>query len=187
MSLFQQQLDHFFYDPDEEVGPFLELAPEVDARHLMAVEETPEDFLAFELEGEIYAVPITQVREILKVPVLTEVPRAPRNVLGVMNVRGEMLPVYDLKKRLQLVDEAPTFSGINETHFGVPRAARVVLVHDAQGPAGIWVDRIEGVVKLGLSRLEVAPNLGLERNCIAGLGRKGEALYILVDLGLALS
>ena len=187
MSLFQQQLDRFFYDPDEDVGPFLKLAPEVDAAQLTAVEETPEDFLAFELEGEVYAVPITQVREILKVPMLTEVPRAPRNVLGVMNVRGDMLPVYDLKKRLQLVDVPPTVTSINETHFGFPRDARIVLVQDAQGAAGIWVDRIAGVVKLGLSRLEVAPNLGLERSCIAGLGRKGDALYILVDLGLALS
>ena len=182
MSRFQEQLDRFFYDADEAVGPFLELAPEVDASHLALPQETPEDFLAFSLEGEVYAVPITQVREILKVPALTEVPRAPSNILGVMNVRGDMLPVYDLKKRLQLVDHAPVISSLSVT-----RSARVVLVHDTQGPAGIYVDRIEGVVKLVLSRLEVAPNLGLDRNCIAGLGRKGDALFILIDLGLALA
>ncbi len=183
MSRFQEQLDRFFYDADEAVGPFLELAPEVDPLRVSAPQETPEDFLAFVLEGETYAVPITHVREILKVPALTEVPRAPINILGVMNVRGDMLPVYDLKKRLQLVDRVPTV----QSGADVPRSARVVLVHDAQGPAGIFVDRIEGVVKLVLSRLELAPNLGLERNCIAGLGRKGDALFILIDVGLALA
>jgi len=183
VSRFQEQLDRFFYDADEAVGPFLELAPEVDASALTLPQETPEDFLAFALEGEIYAVPITQVREILKVPVLTEVPRAASNILGVMNVRGDVLPVYDLKRRLQLVDQVPVVRSPQD----VPRSARVVLVHDAEGPAGIFVDRIEGVVKLVLSRLEVAPNLGLDRNCIAGLGRKGDALFILIDLGLALS
>lgn len=183
MSRFQDQLNRFFYDADEQVGPFLELAPEVDASHLALPQETPEDFLAFALEKEIYAVPISQVREILKVPPLTEVPRAPGNILGLMNVRGDMLPVYDLKKRLQLLDAVPVVRSAAD----VPRSARVVLVHDAQGDAGIFVDRIEGVVKLVLSRLEVAPNLGLDRNCIAGLGRKGDALFILIDLGLALA
>lgn len=184
MSRFQQQLDRFFYDPNEEVGPFLELAPEIDpADALLAPIETPANFLAFVLEGETYAVPISLVKELLKIPTLTEVPRAAPNVLGVMNVRGDMVPVYDLKKRLQLVDKVPDVQSL----LSPPRGARVVLIRDEQGDAGIWVDGIEGVVKLVLSRLEAAPTLGLDRSCISGLGRKGDELYILIDLGLALS
>jgi purine-binding chemotaxis protein CheW len=183
VSRFQEHLNRFFYDPDEEVGPFLELAPEVDASPASLPQETPEDFLAFSLEGELYAVPITQVREILKVPDLTEVPRAAANIVGLMNIRGDMLPLYDLKRRLQLLESVPVVRSAAD----VKPTARVVLVHDAQGDAGIFVDRVEGVVKLVLSRLEVAPNLGVEQNCIAGLGRRGDALFILIDLGLALA
>ncbi len=183
VSRFQQLLGQFFYDADEAVGPFLELAPEIDPNLAAVTTETPEDFLAFALEAETYAVPITQVREIFKVPAITEVPRAASNILGVMNVRGDMVPVYDLKKRLQLVDAVPRIRDGQD----VPRSSRVVLVRDPHGDAGIVVDRIQGVVKLALSKLEVAPNLGLERHCVSGLGRKDDELFILLDLGQALA
>lgn len=180
---FDELLERFFYDPDEDVGPFLELAPEVAAKAASAAEEVPEEFLAFALEGEIYAVPIAAVREIMKVPPITEVPRAEAALLGLMNVRGEMLPIYDLKPRLELAAKAAAVRGPADA----PRAARVVLVKDPAGDAGVLVDRVVGVVKLQLSRLEHAPSLGVERDCVAGLGRQGGVLYILLDLEQALA
>ncbi|MEW5739261.1 MAG: chemotaxis protein CheW [Myxococcota bacterium] len=183
MSRFAELLDRFFYRPDEDVGPFLELAPEVEGAPLTTVEEVPEEFLAFELGGETYAVPIAVVREILKVGDVTEVPRAPQNVIGLINVRGEMLPLYDVKVRLALA-EAPA---VVRTKKDVGRGARVVLLRDPEGDAGILVDRVRGVVKLALSRLESAPHLGRERDAVAGLGRKDGRLFILLDLEQALS
>lgn len=183
MVPFPQLLDRFFYRPDEEVGAFLALAPEVEAGVPTTAAEIPEEFLAFTLEHETYAVPIAAVREILKVPAVTEVPRAGANVLGVMNVRGEMLPLYDVKPRLRLAERAPDVRGPGD----VPRGSRVVLLRDLQGDSGILVDRVDGVVKLVLSRLEAPPALGLERDCIAGLGRKGDALFIILDVEEALS
>lgn len=179
---FDELLERFFYRPDEEVGPFLELAPEVSGGARVP-EEIPEEFLAFALSGETYAVPIAAVREILKVPVLTEVPRSEPQLVGLMNVRGEMLPVFDVKTRLGLADKPPAVRGPHD----LPRGARVVIVKDALGDAGVLVDAVEGVARLALSRLEQAPNLGVERDCIAGLGKKGDALYILLDLEQALS
>lgn len=180
---FDELVERFFYRSDEEVGRFLELAPEVEVAGPAIPEEVPQEFLAFTLVGETYAVPIGGVREILKVPTLTEVPRAHGSVLGLMNVRGEMLPVYDVKVRLRLAQLRPKIRGPRD----VPRGARVLLVKDPTGDAGILVDGVEGVVRLALSRLEQAPALGLERGCITGLGRRGEALYILLDVGQALS
>ena len=174
---FAELLDRFFFRPDEEVGSFLELAPEITAVARPVEPEVPEEFLAFTLEREIYSVPIAVVREILKVPVITEVPRAPDNVLGVMNIRGEMLPLYDVKPRLKLADRPPEVHGPAD----LPRSARVVLLRDQEGDSGILVDRVEGVVKLALSKVEAPPALGLERDCIAGLGRRGETLYIILD------
>lgn len=180
---FQELLDRFFYRPDEEVGAFLELAPEVTAAAGELAPEQPEEFLAFVLERETYAVPIAVVREILKVPPLTEVPRAPESLLGLMNVRGEMLPVYDIKPRLKLSDHPPEVHGPSD----VPRSARVVLLRDLEGDCGVLVDRVDGVVKLALSRVEAPPALGLERDCIAGLGRRGDTLYIILDVEQALT
>lgn len=179
---FEAQLSRFFYQPDEDVGAWLELAPEI-AESGEALEELPEEFLAFELGPEVYAVPIGAVREIFKVPLITVVPRVPAHVLGVMNVRGEMLPVYDLKQRLRLVDVPQRVTGPTD----VPRESRVVLLKDPEGDAGILVDRVQGVVRLPLSKLEPAPQLGLERRAVAGLGRADGNLYILLDVEAALA
>lgn len=183
MSRFAELLDRFFYRPDEDVGAFLELAPEVDSGPEVALEEVPEEFLAFQLGDETYAVPIATVREILKVGDVTEVPRGAPNVIGLINVRGEMLPLYDVKVRLKLADAAP----VVRSRADVARGTRIVLIRDPEGDAGVLVDRVHGVVKLALSRLESAPNLGLERDAVAGLGRKDGNLYILIDLEQALS
>ncbi len=183
MSQFAELLDRFFYRPDEDVGPFLEQAPISDRITQAAPEETPEEFLAFVLEGETYAVPIGAVREILKITDVTEIPRAQKNMIGLINVRGEMLPLYDVKVRLRLAEKTP----LVRTGKDVGRAARIVLLKDLEGDAGVLVDRVEGVVKLQLSRLEEAPGLGIDRNAIAGLGRRDGHMYILLDVEQALS
>lgn len=179
---FDELLERFFYRPDEPVGAFLELAPEISER-LTEVAELPEEFLAFALADEIYAVPIGAVREIVKVPIITSVPRVPEHVLGVMNVRGEMLPVYDLRRRLNLSDVVPRISGPGD----VARESRVVLLKDPEGDAGILVDRVQGVVRLLLSKLEPPPPLGGDRRAVAGLGRADGQLFILLDVEQALS
>lgn len=177
---FEEQLARFFYHPDEEVGAYLEMAPEI-AEVVEVIEELPEEFLAFRLAHETYAVPIGVVREILKVPPITAVPRVESHILGLMNARGEMVPVYNLKQRLKL-DEAPLrVAGPTD----VPRGCRVILLKDPTGDAGILVDGVEGVVRLPLSKLEPPPALG-ERNAVAGLGRSGSQLYILLDVQQAL-
>lgn len=179
---FEALLERFFYRPDEAVGAWLELAPEI-ADSVEEVDELPEEFLAFELSNETYAVPIGAVREILKVPIITSVPRVASHVLGVMNVRGEMLPVYDLKQRLNLEEEPARVEGPND----VPRGARVVLLKDPEGDAGILVDKVRGVVRLPLSKLEPAPSLGGDRRAVAGLGRQDGDLFILLDVEQALA
>lgn len=183
VSQFAELLDRFFYRPDEAVGSFLEQAPESDRVLEAQLEETPEEFLAFMLEGETYAVPIGAVREILKVTDVTEIPRAAKNIIGLINVRGEMLPLFDVKVRLRLAEAAP----VVRTGRDVGRAARILLLKDLEGDAGVLVDRVHGVVKLQLSKLEETPGLGIERNAIAGLGRRDGQLYILLDIEEALS
>jgi len=175
-------LDSFFYVPDEDIGLLQELVAGTDESIEPVPEEIPEEYLSFRLEGELYAVPIHGVKEIVKVPPLTEVPRAAANLLGVMYLRGEVLPVYDVKVRLRLADKAPVVAGPEAPE--PPRSARIIVVQMADGLAGIWVDEVSEVVRLRPSMLELAPPGvgGGERDCVVGLGRRNQQLFILLDI-----
>jgi purine-binding chemotaxis protein CheW len=175
-------LDSFFYRPDEEVGPLEKLQTDAAEPVTPIDTEEPQEFLAFRLESETYAIAIEDVREIVKVPLLTEVPRGQAGLLGVMNLRGEVLPVYDVKHRLGLVEKSPVVTGPGD----LPRTARVVLVRDEQGDAGVVVDGVDEVVKLLVSRFEAPPPGTTDRDSIIGIARKGEALYILLDVAQVL-
>ena len=136
-------LDAFFYRPDEEVGPLDKLQTDSTEPVIAIESEVPQEFLAFRLEAETYAMAIGDVREIVKVPLLTEVPRGQKGLLGVMNLRGEVLPVYDVKHRLGLRDAPPIVTAPAD----VPRTARVGLfVKVAEG----WRDRPERLDRLSI-------------------------------------
>src|SRR5262245_17233449 len=101
MAGFAELLDDFFLRPDEAPVEGLDFPAEGP---VPAAEEreAPSEYLAFLLEGECYGVPIAAVREIIRVPPVTEVPRGGPDLLGAINLRGEVLPVYDLKLKLRL-------------------------------------------------------------------------------------
>ncbi|MCP3101436.1 chemotaxis protein CheW [Myxococcus sp. K15C18031901] len=187
MSRFAELLDDFFYRPDEDVGGLQDFASGSDGASSLLPEEVPEEYLAFRLEGESYAVPIRAVREISKVPPLTEIPRAEPQLLGLMNLRGELLPAYDVKVRLGLAEKAPLVAGPEAPP--PPRDARIIVLRTQTGPAGVWVDGVAGVVKLKPSMLEPPPaslRMG-DRDCVVGIGRRGPSLYILLDPEQALA
>ena len=177
VARFEDLLQAFFYRPDEDTAGVLELLPEPTQAPVLVQAEEPREYLAFALEGETYALPLVAVREIVKVPPLTEVPRGGRHLHGVMHLRGEVLPVYDIKKRLELTLVPPHVRGPDS----VPRAARVVLVKDLEGDGGILVDHVDEVVRFPPSALEARPALGGERLLVNDIVRKGERLYILLD------
>jgi purine-binding chemotaxis protein CheW len=130
------------------------------------------EYLAFALAGESYAVQIAFVAEILKPPPITEVPRAPRNVLGVVSVRGKLVTVLDLRRRFRL-PESP-----------IDRKSRILLAdvgNDEQ--IGLLVDEVMQVYRLSDAEIEPANVLGGDQPAhIAGIGRPQGALLILLDL-----
>lgn len=130
------------------------------------------EHVAFLLGAEEYAVAIGRVREILKPPPITEVPRAPRHVLGVIAVRGEVVAVVDPRPRLALPPGSPGPS------------SRIVVCEGAGGPVGLLVDAVSQVVRLPPEAVEPRPpGVGGEAaDVIAGIGRDGERLVILLDL-----
>src|SRR5262245_28015633 len=103
------------------------------------------EYLAFQLTGEPYAAPVAFVREILKPPPLTPVPRAPRAVIGIISVRGQLVTVIDLRRRLQLAESAPT------------RRSRILLVEATGGETlGLLVDEVLQVYRLSDGEIEPA-------------------------------
>jgi purine-binding chemotaxis protein CheW len=133
------------------------------------------EYLAFGLAGETFAVQIAHVAEILKPPPVTEVPRAPRNVLGVISVRGKLVTVLDLRRRFRLA-EAP-----------MDRRTRILLADAGTGEQiGLLVDEVMQVWRLAVDEIEPAHVLGGDQPAhIAGVGRPAEAhgdTLILIDL-----
>jgi purine-binding chemotaxis protein CheW len=133
------------------------------------------EYLAFGLAGETYAVRIAQLAEILRPPPITEVPRAPATVIGVISVRGKLVTVLDLRRRLRLV-EAP-----------IDRRSRILLVESGAGEQiGLLVDEVQQVWRLALDEIEPASVLGGDQAVhIAGIGRPAGTdgtMLILLDL-----
>jgi len=168
-------LEEFFYRPDEE-------APEVPAIGGPASAEDAdtvvrEEYLTFLLGREEYAVAIERVREVVKAPPVTEVPRAPAHILGVVTVRGEVVAVLDPRRRLGLPG-APPGAG----------TGRLVIVDGGEGPCGLLVDAVASVVRLPPGAIEPCPQGigGARAECLAGIGREGERLFTVLDLGALL-
>ncbi|HEY8090605.1 MAG TPA: chemotaxis protein CheW [Polyangiaceae bacterium] len=133
------------------------------------------EYLAFVLAGETYAVQIAHVAEILRLPLITEVPRAPNTVLGVISVRGKLVTVVDLRRRFRL-PETP-----------MDRKTRVLLADAGGGEQiGLLVDEVQQVWRLAMEEIEPAHVLGGDQPAhIAGIARpagSGGAILILLEL-----
>jgi purine-binding chemotaxis protein CheW len=160
-------------EPPAEEAPIPEdeEAPEAPAEALYV------EYLSFMLSGEEYAVRIEDVKEIIRWQSITRVPRAPSFVMGVISLRGVIMPVFDIKRRL----------GLGEAERS--RFSRVLVVEDGGSLVGMMVDRVTGVVKLGPESIEPPPSVigGVEAGYLEGVGRVGERLVILFDTPRVLS
>jgi purine-binding chemotaxis protein CheW len=136
--------------------------------------------LTFLAGGETYGVEILSIREIIKLREITEVPRAPRFLLGIITVRGLVMPVIDLRLRLRL-DAAPT-----------RRSARILVVLHKGERFGIVVDQVCDVVRFADAQIEPPPPslAPSEAPFLAGIGRhqqgNEERLVILLSLDAVL-
>jgi len=129
------------------------------------------EYVTFALAGEAYAVPISVVAEILKPLPITAVPRAPSVVIGVMTVRGRLVTVFDLRRRLRL-PEAP-----------MDHRTRILITDTGDERIGLLVDEVMQVHRLAEVEIEPRDVLGGDPEpYIAGIGRPDGPLLILLDL-----
>ncbi len=134
-------------------------------------------YLTFALAGEEYGLPILTVREIKGLGPLTSVPNSPPHVRGLMNLRGAVIPVVDLRSRFGLENE--------EYH----RYTVVIIVSHGDKIAGLVVDAVSDVVHLAEDQIEDATTLDLavSESSLEGVGKVGEKLVLLLDLDGLLS
>ncbi len=129
------------------------------------------EYVTFTLAGDAYAVPIAHIAEILKPLPITPVPRAPRVVIGVMTVRGRLVTVIDLRRRLRLA-EAP-----------VDHRSRILITDTGDERIGLLVDEVRQVHRLSEGEIEPREVLGGDpQPYLAGIGRPAGAILTLLDL-----
>lgn len=128
--------------------------------------------VGFRVGRETYGVPITAVHEIVRVPEITAVPDAPDYMEGVINLRGKIVSIIDLRKRFAEAAAQPS----NKSR---------ILVAEVNGKLlGLVVDSASEVLKIPRSQIEAPPALVQEGrlNCVTGVGKLQGRLIILIDL-----
>lgn len=131
----------------------------------------------FEVDKGEYGVNILDVQEIIRIPPITRVPRAPTFVEGVTNLRGQVLPVIDLRKRL----------GTYQRELG--STSRIVVVSNNTRRIGLIVDAVTEVARIPRSSIEPPPPevLDVDSEFIDGVGKRGDRLLVLLRLDKVLS
>jgi purine-binding chemotaxis protein CheW len=139
--------------------------------------EATEHLASFFLSREEYGVDVRLVQEIIRVGEITPVPRAPASIRGVINLRGRIIPVVDLKRKLGLGDVAPD------------RRSRIVVVKLRERLVGLLVDAASQVLKVPVSTIDPAPDalVEIDADFIRGVAKLKDRLIILIDLQKILS
>ncbi len=149
-----------------------------DDQDLVSVEQDAaedddfEEFLCFRVSDELYGINIMQIKEIIKPREVTEVPRSPFFVSGVISLRGVIIPILDMPDRLGLRRGAAT------------GRERVVVVKHGEAFSGLLVDEVTQVVRIAKNGVEPAPAVleSINRDFVAGIGRSDGRMIILLNL-----
>jgi purine-binding chemotaxis protein CheW len=143
--------------------------------------EQREQYLAFTLGGETFAMDIRSIREVIQFGGITEVPLMPPFIRGVINLRGSVVPVIDL------------FVRFGRPACAVAHRTCIVILELTQGDGtaelGVMVDNVSEVLSIAASEVEPAPAFGsdIRSEFIAGVAKVGERFVILLDVNHVLS
>lgn len=147
-------------------------APLVEEDVIQTVIEDYLEFLIFRVSSEIYGINIMDIKEITKPREVTEVPRAPAFVTGILSLRGTIISIIDMRLRLGLIREQATGK------------ERVVVIKNAENYCGLLVDEVIQVVRVPNEAVEPAPAVleGIDRDFVFGIGRSDGRLIIILNL-----
>ncbi len=133
-------------------------------------------YLTFKLEDEVFALDISKVREVLDFTAITKVPKTPEFMRGVINLRGSVVPVVDLRLKF----------GMSRTEKTVNTCIIIteVTVDNETTVLGALADSVQEVMDLGPDHIEPAPKIGTRLNTefIRGMGKRDNAFVIILDI-----
>ena len=134
-------------------------------------------WVTFQLEEETYGINVMQVREVLRYTEIAPVPGAPDYVLGIINLRGNVVPVIDTRSRFGLMEGEITDN------------TRIIVIESEHQVIGILVDSVAEVVYLRSSEIDTTPSVGTDESAkfIQGVSNRDGKLLILVDLNKLLT
>lgn len=137
-----------------------------------AVSMHEEQLVAFYLADEVYGMEICHINEIIRLHEITQIPRTPPDVEGIINLRGKIVPILDLRKRLELPAKERT-SG-----------TRIIVVEYGECTVGLIVDGVSGVLRIPQDQIEPPSELvsGLDSDYVRGIGKQDDMLIILLNL-----
>ncbi|MFH1739991.1 MAG: chemotaxis protein CheW [bacterium] len=136
-----------------------------------------QQFVSFTLTGEEYGIPILRVQEIIRYEKLTRVPQSSEFMEGILNLRGKVIPVIDLRRRFALPATEHE------------QAARIVVVEVDQQTLGLIVDSVTEVRAIDERQIDPPPPLGsqVHTEFISGMGKLEDRLIILLNMDQAFS
>jgi purine-binding chemotaxis protein CheW len=163
-------------DTRERIGEAWSTGPDAPRREEAAVAEDQVELLGFMLSDEEYALDILEIKEIVRLQPVTAVPRSPSWLKGIVTLRGVIVPIFDLRSRL----------GLTEIDHGPD--TRIVVVYRGEELAGLVVDGITQVMRVGTCGIEPPPpTIGVvEAEFLRGVVRFRDRLVILLNLARVL-
>jgi purine-binding chemotaxis protein CheW len=139
-------------------------------------ENTISQYLTFKLDQELFAVDIDKVHEVLEFNTMTKVPRTPEFMRGVINLRGNVVPVVDMRLKL----------GLSMTQKTVDTCVVIseVAVDGERTVLGALVDSVQEVIDLGASQIAPPPHMGsrIDASVIRGMGKRDDQFIMILDL-----
>lgn len=137
-----------------------------------AVEDSSNEFLTFALGSEEYGVDILTVKEIRGYDAVTRLPDAPDYIKGVINLRGTIVPVIDMRLKFRL--ERADYTALTV----------MIVLHVADRVVGMVVDSVSDVVRLSADQVRAVPEIGatIDRQFLTGIGTLDERMLILLDI-----
>ena len=133
-----------------------------------------QQYIMFTVADQKFAVDIMQTREIINMTELTDMPSSPDFIKGVVNLRGEIVPIVDLERRLD----------VSSLERSAEKNQRIIIVSIDENLVGMQVSRVEGIIRLDADDVGEAPEItrGIHENYIDGVGKLEEELVVILDL-----
>lgn len=151
----------------------------------VVIEQTVQ-LVTFQVGTEEYGLDISAISEVIRPLKITQLPKMPEFIEGVINLRGQIIPVVDLRTRFELPE---TKSDTRKVRMVISRGGLPGGAGQAAGLLGLVVDRVNEVIHVPARDISPAPEAAMGRNAefITGMGKVGERLIILLDIAKILS